>query len=65
MKIDQLLQKTTISAIENLHFIMMHKDDKQLQKECKQMIRLLHEKELFPAMEFHSSFSKDSDRAMP
>ena len=24
MKIDQLMQKTTISAIENLYFIMMH-----------------------------------------
>lgn len=61
MKIDQLMQKATITAIENLHFIMMHKKDKQLQEECKQMIRLLHEKELFPAMEFYSSFSKNSN----
>jgi len=61
MKIDQLVQKATISAMENLHFIMMHKDDGQLQEECKRMMRLLYEKELLPAMEYHCSFSKDSD----
>lgn len=57
----QLAQSACLSSIQNLHYILMHTEDTQLQEECKKMIETLHKRMLLPDMELHCSLSKNSD----
>jgi hypothetical protein len=45
-----LVHNACISAVQSLHYIVIHSKDTGLRKQCKEMIGILHQKEILPTM---------------
>lgn len=60
-QVNEVFFNGVISAIKNLHYIMIGTKDVELQESCKRTIALLHERELLPYTEFYCSFAKNSN----
>lgn len=61
---NELVLNAQKAAVNNLYYIFMRTDDTELQNECKHMIKVLHDKGIIPAMEFHASFAKNSSNTI-
>jgi hypothetical protein len=49
-EINILVHEASIKAVQLLHYILMHSKDDMLKERCKEMIDVLHQREILPTV---------------